>query len=107
MTNYTWSIRKLFSLPKQDGLKNVVHRVNWQLDATDGEFKSMVHGFVDIEMNSSSQFTDYMALTEQQVIDWVIQTLGESQIESFKADLQAEIDAKTTPANPLPDKPWN
>ena len=88
-TTITWTIAQL-DRQTSDGLVTTAH---WRVDAVDGEHSAGSYGSVGFERGDT--FTAYSSLTEAQVIAWVKDQLDVEQIED---SLQAQIDAKKTPA---------
>lgn len=104
--NYTWSILSMQTLntPSPD----FVVEVEWLVTATDGAYSASMKG-VSRFTEEGSSFTPYASLTEQQVIDWVKDDLGEAGIENCESNLQGQIDTqKAPPTNPQnAPLPWS
>lgn len=89
MNTYAWQILSMDVRPLLDGQTDVVVRAQWQITATDPVVGDTAgtQGFTQFSVPSGS-FTPYGNLTEAQVIGWVQDAMGPSQI----AELQIFVD---------------
>lgn len=72
--------------PLLDGQTDVVVRVQWEATATDPVVGDTAgtQGYTQLSIPSAS-FTPYSDLTESQVIGWVHDTMGPSQVAEVEA----------------------
>jgi hypothetical protein len=85
-TTYTFKIDNVEVMETQSIVKNVT----WTLTASDSKNNASVYTTTQIEFNSSSSFTPYDQLTEDQIIQWVKDTLGEC-IDLYKNVADAKL----------------
>lgn len=82
---------KLEALPTVNGFTNVVHKVTWQLIANDGE-KSAVSEFTHkVPFNIHTTFTQIVDLTDEQVMNWVLDQFHPSDLNAMRAGLIANL----------------
>lgn len=107
-TQYTWTIKEMSTVPELDGEPDVVVSAIWEMTATEGEFSVQMNGIQQFTLQQGEQFTPYSQLTQQQVINWVQQSMGENGINSVMACAQGQLDAMINPPpQPMPQPlPW-
>lgn len=78
-SNYTvddvtiqFRIRQVLVLPEYRGFQNVVHKVNFSMLSSVADFNWEVHHFIDLDINNIENFVSIDSITEQQMIDWLI-----------------------------------
>jgi hypothetical protein len=106
MNTYTWTIQSLNCVPQEDGKTNVVTSTNWTLSATDGIYISSAGGISNFTLNPTKSFTDFSNLTQEQVVGWVQEGLGNDVINSFKTSLDKQIANQVNPPTITPLLPW-
>jgi hypothetical protein len=91
MTTFTWKIANL-ERNTADGKVIVVH---YTIDAEDGTYRSGAYGSVGLDGEVTTPFAD---LTEEQVVGWVKDKLGEEQVTNVETALQAQLDEQAAPS---------
>jgi hypothetical protein len=111
---YQWRIEQLDSAPSANNLSNVVRRVHWRLLGNDGENTAELYGELMLAPPSPEAFTPYDELTQEQVGQWVEETIdaraavedsGERRVAQLREGLAGILAARRTPpivSNPLP-----
>jgi hypothetical protein len=98
ITNWTWYVSSMYTLDNLVENPNYVVMVTWRLKGTDGTYEAEVGNNATFsEFNEEADFIPYQNLTEETVIGWVQNQLGEDGINSYKAKTQAIIDEKANP----------
>ena len=105
MNTYTWEIKNLEYVKSDNGQTNVVTNIHWKLVGSDGIHSSEVFGIQFVKFDAENYFVKYEDLTEQKTIQWLISTLGEEQIDSFKASIDAKIELQINPVCKI-GLPW-
>lgn len=102
---YTWIITAMSVFPESDGYTDVVVNATSSLVGTNGTQGSSV-GNIQTTFNApSGEFTPYADLTEAEVIQWVIDTLGESGVAQYENIIAEAINVP--PPVPVPTPlPW-
>lgn len=108
MITYTWNILKMDVLPQIDGYTDVVVTAEWSLTGVDGEYSGAVSAWQQFNLPQGEGFTPYNQLTEQQVIGWVQEKIGQEDISLYEKSVASVIQNKKTPPpqpEPMP-LPW-
>jgi hypothetical protein len=85
MNLYKWTIEKIEGIPNLNGLENVIGNVSWELEIRDTDDHS-VHYIrrsttLDTSNLNSETFTDFLELSNEQVLQWVWNIVGKENIE--------------------------
>ena len=102
----TWNIVAMDAYPQHEGETDVVFTVHWTLTGTDGTYTGYVYGSVGVTYDSSSAFTPYAQLTQDQVIGWAKEALGAEQVTNYEANVTAQIENQINPPVVTPPLPW-
>lgn len=105
-TTYNWNIVQMDAYPEKNGLMDVVFQVHWTLVGTDNTFIGTVYGSCDVTLDESVTYTPYNELTHEQVVGWVIETLGAEQVTSLETNIATQIENKINPPVVTPPLPW-
>ena len=97
MITYDWNVVQMDRLTSDD----FVVTVHYTVSATDGEFSASTYGTVGFTQEADD-FTPFDELTQEQVIGWVKDSLGEQTVEDA---LTAQIEAQKNPVQ-LSGLPW-
>jgi hypothetical protein len=104
---YTWSVNQIDCKPQESEFADVVVSVHWQLTATEDTYTSSVVGAVDlVAYNGKDLFIAYKDLTEEIVLAWVQDKLGENEIGNLKTYLADLIKNQKTPQIVTYNLPW-
>lgn len=109
MTTFTWQVVPTKTETVGD-LNNVVVNLALNLIADDGDIRRIKSTSVSLATPQEG-FVPYEQLTEQQVLQWGLDNLGELQVETMKQALIAEIEwvkaSESAPAQqPTNTPPW-
>lgn len=99
---YSWTFKNLRVAAKQGDLADVMVSVDYRIGCTADRSRWVYHyGSVDFAPADPALFTEYDAITEEQMVGFVEQTLGD-QLTSIQNSLQSEY------ANPITTRelPW-
>lgn len=102
---YTWVVNNMVSYPTAEGYTDVVVTVNWSCNGTDGTYSASLVGTTGVRLDPNVPYTPYADLTEEQVIGWVKETLGPSQVETIQNDVAQQIANSYYTPTILPN-PW-
>ena len=108
-TTYTLTPTSLVVSGMLDGFKNVVVRVNWVYEATDGTYTvTNPHGFTILNPPSpEGPFIPFSSLTKDQVSQWVLSSWGPEQLAANRAPLdKALADKAANTGMMVLDPPW-
>jgi len=107
MTTITWSIEQLSCYPEVDNYTDVVFSAAWRVNGTDGTYNATVYGSQTLTpYDGKTPFTPYADLTQAQVIGWVQDAMGESQVAAINANIEQQIENQVNPPVVNPPLPW-
>ena len=106
MITYNWTIMNLFT-KSVNGLENYVVTAVYDITGVDGEYSASISNTASFEVNEGTEFIPYSELTQDIVLGWVKENLGENGILSMTACIDGQIQSQknppVTPQNtPLP-----
>lgn len=80
---YRWTIEKVEGFPEVNGLQQVLHVVGWELEVRDTDDHSVhyIRNETRLSAPSSDNFTDYLELTDEQIMQWVWDVEGKEALE--------------------------
>jgi hypothetical protein len=96
MTTYNWTINNLYT-KTVDGLQDYVVTAMYNVTGVDGEFSSSLDNTASFSVKEGSEFIPYADLTEEIVLGWIQEELGENGIISITASIQGQIDSQINP----------
>ena len=101
MINYTWNCKTVDVYPQEGDLENVVYNVHWTLQGEDSEtaYIGSCIGTQLLNTNSISEFTPFEDLTNDQVVKWTKDMMGEEQVASMEANIAKQIYEKNNPTS--------
>jgi hypothetical protein len=102
----TWKIEQLNCKPSFDGKTDVVETIHWRLNGVDGEYATSVYGSQGVTYEAGSPFTDYDSLTEEVVVAWVKDALGEEQVTTYETSVNNQLEALKNPTVVTPSLPF-
>lgn len=89
--NYTWSVLSAEVNPEREGKQNVVSVVHWEVSGEDAGVSASLRGAHALTFKPDEAFAPYESLTEDQIIAWVKDTMGEEAIANAEADVAQQI----------------
>jgi hypothetical protein len=97
MTSYIWTITNLYT-QTIDGKEDYVVTALYDVVGTDGTYEaSLTSNTAQFSTEDVTVFVPYADLTEEIVLGWVKETLGENGIISIEACIQGQIDSQINP----------
>lgn len=91
---YTWTIAQIDTLPEREGKQDVVSMVHWELSGEDAGLTGTIRGAHALTFKADGAFTPYANLTQDQIIAWVKETMGDEMVASAEADVAQQISNK-------------
>ncbi len=102
----TWGVVQMDAYPELDGKTDVVFTVHWNLTGSDGTYTGYVYGSVGITLDPDAPYTPYYQLTQEQVVGWVQDALGEEQVAAYEDNVAKQIEDQINPPVVTPPLPW-
>lgn len=100
MITTSWNIANL----ERESTDGYVFTAHWTVSATDGEYSASSYGSIGFE-RPEGELIPFDNLTEELVISWVQDKLGEEQVASIQSSLISQIEEQKTPSK-LSGVPW-
>ena len=104
---YTWGVVQMDAYPEYDGETDVVFNVHWTLAGIDQTYQGYAYGSQTVTLDSAAPFTPYADLTQEQVIGWVQDAMGEEQVAAYEANVAQQIEDQINPPVVTPPLPWS
>ena len=106
MTTFTWLVTTLWT-QTIDGEQNYVVIASYDVTGVDGNYTASLSNTAQFSTASVSPFIPYSDLTNDIVVGWIQQELGENGVNSIEACIQGQIDSQINPpvtpqVTPLP-----
>ena len=99
-TTFTWAIANL----ERETSDGFVFTGHYTVSAADEAYTAGAYGSIGFER--PDELIPFDDLTEEIVIGWVKEKLGEEQVEKIEAALQSQIDEKRAPSK-ASGMPWS
>ena len=106
MTAKTWTITQLSVYPKSEGEADVVCAAAWNVSGTDGTYNGSLNGSTAFKLDPNAPFIPFDQLTQEQVLGWVWDSMGEEGKATAEADVDAQIEYAASQVQNAP-LPWS
>ena len=100
MITTSWHIANL----ERESTDGYVFTAHWTVSVTDGEYSASSYGSIGLE-RPEGELIPFDYLSEELVISWVQDKLGEEQVASIQSSLISQIEEQKTPSK-LSGVPW-
>ena len=105
-TTYEWNCRTVDVHPVEEEYTDVVYNVHWslkgvsdQLDPDGNPYQASSIGTQTVALNPESEFIPFEDLTNEIVVGWTKDAMGEEQVTSIEAGIQQAIDLEINPTS--------
>ncbi len=109
MTTFTHKITSVKTY-SSNGLNDIVHTVRYELEGESNGKKQTSFMPITFGEPNSNNFTDFSLLTEEQILSWVTEKLGQAEVDAMMNGLDSILNEPLDPEAPpvLVDKslPW-
>ena len=95
---FNWTVSAMDYTVSQDGHTNVVNTVHWRVSKEDGDHSGSSYGTVGLEAPGES-FVEWDDITETTAVGWAKAALGDEQVSSIEAAIDAQIAELVTPTS--------
>jgi hypothetical protein len=99
-TTFTWKIAQL-ERETEDGYVFTSH---YTVDANDGTYSAGAYGSLGLE-RPEGEMIPFSQLTEEQVVQWLMDSFGPEKVASIEAALQSQLDEQHAPTKAA-GLPW-
>ena len=106
MTTFNWNCRTVDARPQEEGNTDVVYNVHWivtgisdELDPEGNPYSSGSIGTQIVPLDPETPFIPFEDLTNEIVVGWTQDAMGEEQVTSIETNIQSQIDLLITPTS--------
>lgn len=98
----TWNIAQL----ERHTADGIVYTAHWTVSATDGVYSAGAYGSTGLETPAEGdEVIPFEELTQEVVVEWVKEKLGEEEVASTEAALATQIEEQLQPKSAA-GVPW-
>ena len=105
-TTYNWNCKTVDVHPTEADHTDVVYNVHWivtgvsdELDPEGNAYQSTSIGTQTVALSPESQFIPFEELTNEIVVEWTKETMGEEQVAQIEATIAAAIEDQINPSS--------
>ena len=99
MITYDWNCKTLDVHPQEDEQTDVVYNVHWIVTGTDGDYSSNAIGTQIVPLSEGSAFIPFEDLTNEIVVEWTKEAMGEETVGSIEAGIASQIESLINPTS--------
>ena len=99
MIAYDWNCKTVDVHPQEEGETDVVYNVHWIVTGVDGDYSASCIGTQVVPLNEGGTFIPFEDLTNDVVVEWTKQAMGEEQVTQIEAGIASEIEGKINPTS--------
>ena len=107
MSEITWRVTQCdrYTNHAESGNDDVIFNLHWDCVAVEGGHTARHYGSLSLNLDDLSDFTSYADVTEEQVMGWLQDGLGEEGTQITEEAVQSALDNLLTPPV-LNGVPW-
>ena len=99
MITYDWNCKTVDVYPQAEGETNVVYNVHWIVTGTKEEYSATSIGTQIVAVDPETPFIPFEDLTNEIVVEWTKDAIGEEQVQAIEDSLQAQINELENPTS--------
>ena len=99
MITYDWNCKTVDVHPHEKEKPNVVYNVHWVVTGTSGDYSSNAIGTQVVPLSEGSTFIPFEDLTNEIVVGWTKEALGEETVASIETGIANQIEALINPTS--------
>jgi hypothetical protein len=99
MITYDWNCKTVDVHPQEDEQTDVVYNVHWIVTGTNGDYSSNAIGTQIVPLSEGSTFIPFEDLTNEIVVEWTKEAMGEETVESIEAGIASQIESLINPTS--------
>ena len=101
---YNWNCKTVDVHPQEEGEINVVYNVHWiltgtsdRLDPEGNPYQATTIGTQVVPLNHDAEFIPFEDLTNEIIVDWTKESMGEEMVADIEAGVQQIVNLKINP----------
>ncbi len=99
MITYDWNCKTVDVHPQEEGETDVVYNVHWIVTGVDGDYSASCIGTQVVPLNEGGTFIPFEDLTNDVVVEWTKEAMGEEQVTQIEVGVASEIEGKINPTS--------
>jgi len=99
MITYDWNCKTVDVHPQEEGQTDVVYNVHWIVTGVDGDYSATNIGTQIVSLSEGGAFIPFEDLTNEIVVGWTKEAMGEEQVASIEASITGQIEALINPTS--------
>ena len=99
MIAYDWNCKTVDVHPQEEGETDVVYNVHWIVTGVDGDYSASCIGTQVVPLSEGGTFIPFEDLTNEIVVEWTKEAIGEEQVTQIEAGVASEIEGKINPTS--------
>ena len=99
MITYNWNCKTVDVHPKEKEQTNVVYNVHWIVTGVDGDYSATNIGTQIVPLSEGDTFIPFEDLTNEIVVGWTKEAMGEEQVAQIEATIAASIEDQVNPTS--------
>jgi hypothetical protein len=96
---YDWNCKTVDVHPQEEGQTDVVYNVHWNVTGVEGEYSVTNIGTQIVPLSDSSTFIPFEDLTNEIVVEWTKEAMGEETVASIETSIANQIQDLITPTS--------
>ncbi len=97
MITYDWNCKTVDVVLQEEGLTDVVYNVHWIVTGTSDTYSSTSIGTQTVTLDESTPFIPFADLTNDIVVGWTKDAMGEEQVASIESGIADAIEKEINP----------
>jgi len=97
MITYDWNCKTVDVVLQEEGLTDVVYNVHWIVTGTSDTYSSTSIGTQTVTLDESTPFIPFADLTNDIVVGWTKDAMGEEQVASIESSIADAIEKEINP----------
>ena len=97
MITYDWNCKTVDVVLQEEGLTDVVYNVHWIVTGTSDTYSSTSIGTQTVTLDESTPFITFADLTNDIVVGWTKDAMGEEQVASIESGIADAIEKEINP----------
>ena len=106
MITYNWNCKTVDVHPQEEGETDVVYNIHWivtgtsdQLDSEGNPYSTTNIGTQVVPLDSGTPFIPFENLTNEIVVGWTQDAMGEEEVTNIEANIAANIELLINPTS--------
>ena len=96
---YDWNCKTVDVHPQEEGQTDVVYNVHWNVTGVEGEYSVTNIGTQIVPLSDSSTFIPFEDLTNEIVVEWTKEAMGEETVASIETSIANQIQDLISPTS--------